>query len=144
MYHYYRESKYFNLDNICATAIFITYVYTWICSYHYDSITFSIGVVGLPTILYLFIACGFSAIIVFDENGKCCARKDNPTYNYIHTLWHFATGVGPIKAAIFVTNYPQAVDHGAIFNMDTIVGISLIVSIQVNFLLNYVKIAPLD
>lgn len=142
LYHYHRESAFFNFDNIFASSMFFVYIYSWVCSYQYDSLYFALGLIGLPLSTFLFIYCGSIALLEYDSEGKCIERKDNPHYNRIHCLWHFITGYAPMHMAVFISSYPKAREHG-FFNLTSVSALGLLCSVSVSLLLNLYEIAPL-
>lgn len=122
MYHRHREAQYFNLDNVFASSMVLMYGVTLASSLSRLREYFLFGCLGLPVASYLLVTCGMPAEITAVNTDKkstikkylyevtqyevvaslCCIRSDNPTYELLHTLWHLASGVGPIIAVVYV------------------------------------------
>jgi len=87
-YHYYNEGKYFNADNILATAVAVIYIYTLVISFMYyqeNEFLCISGTLGMFLAAFLIVYCGMPAII-HEQNG-CCIRSENPFYALVHTIW---------------------------------------------------------
>uniref|UniRef100_A0A7S3HNL6 Uncharacterized protein n=1 Tax=Spumella elongata TaxID=89044 RepID=A0A7S3HNL6_9STRA len=102
LYHRHREMEFFNLDNIFATSLLFTCVYTLVSSYFTHEIYFIIGLMGLPTAMFLIVYCGMPADIRFKDipglEVVCCVRTGRELYDTVHALWHLASSVGPCMA----------------------------------------------
>jgi len=131
------------------------------------------GVVGLPVSLFLLIHCGMPADIVInycseDNNRiKYCTRMKLVHYELLHNLWHLASGIGPfmvvwymdyikIQNIINVDGNDVASTAGndqvyliSIGSMEQVIlkylhSTSIIISVLINVVSNYVGIMPID
>ena len=100
IYHRNREAAYFNVDNIFATSLLVSYCWSLYLSYGIFDEYFTFGLVGIPVAIFLLIYCGMPAEITFVKDNKlsplCCVRSDREVYNSVHALWHIASGCGPL------------------------------------------------
>jgi len=173
LYHLNNETMYFNLDNIFATSLLFIFIYTLVSSYYHHEIYFHMGVVGLPVSLFLLIHCGMPADIVInycteDKNRiKYCTRMKLVHYELLHNLWHLASGIGPfmvvwymdyikIQNIINVDGNDVASTAGSaqvylisIGSMEQVIlkylhSTSIIISVLINVVSNYVGIMPID
>ena len=107
IYHRHRESKYFNLDNVFASSLMVFFVHSLVSSYTHNETYFLLGMLGLPVAVFLLVYCGMPSDVIPMSTDKstdklsqtsyfCCLRTDRPLYNFVHVLWHLASGVGPI------------------------------------------------
>eukprot|EP01036_Dinobryon_divergens_P028314 gene28314-37245_t len=98
-YHFFRESMYFNVDNIFAASLFIAFIYSlWISSGRADLEWYTnIGTIGLVLAGFLLIYCGNPATISFDNSYSpaCCIRSGRALYDNVHSIWHLISGIGP-------------------------------------------------
>ena len=122
IYHRNREAIYFNLDNIFATSLLVSYCWSLCIAYGAYEAYFIFGLVGIPVAIFLLVYCGMPADITIIKNASpgplCCTRSDRPLYNSVHALWHVASGCGPLLSVWMFSNY--AADHG---NMQILSGI---------------------
>lgn len=99
-YHRNREAAYFNVDNIFATSVLVTYCWSLYLSYGTFDEYFTFGLIGIPVAIFLLVYCGMPADITFTGGDKfsplCCVRSDRDLYNSVHALWHVASACGPI------------------------------------------------
>ena len=113
IYHRNREAVYFNLDNVFATSLLVTYVWSLYIAYGIYEAYFIFGLVGIPVAIFLLIYCGMPAEITIGKQilgaPFCCVRSDRPLYNSVHALWHIASGCGPLLSVWLFSNY--ATDH---------------------------------
>lgn len=100
IYHRNREAKYFNLDQIFATSLLVTYGWSLYLSYSVNRAYFMFGFIGIPVAIFLLVYCGMPAeILMLKETLSapfCCIRSERPLYNSIHALWHVVSGCGPL------------------------------------------------
>lgn len=100
IYHRNREAMYFNLDNVFATSLLVSYCWSLYLAYGIYDIYFYFGLLGIPVAIFLLVYCGMPADIhILKETLStpfCCVRSDRPLYNSVHALWHLASGFGPL------------------------------------------------
>lgn len=100
IYHRNREAMYFNMDNIFATSLLVSYCWSLYLAYGVYEAYFMFGMLGIPVAIFLLVYCGLPADIqIFKETlltPFCCIRSDRPLYNSVHALWHLASGCGPL------------------------------------------------
>ena len=119
IYHRNREAVYFNLDNVFATSLLVTYVWSLYIAYGIYEAYFIFGLVGIPVAIFLLIYCGMPAEISIGKQildaPFCCVRSDRPLYNSVHALWHIASGCGPLLSVWMFSNYATdyAQDHNS-------------------------------
>lgn len=120
MYHRHRESKFFNGDHVFASSLMFIFVWSMYLAYQNKEVDdfhhtyYMLGCLGMPTAFFLICACGMpakitilqgkgesSGIVGHFKGGLCCMRSDRPIYNYIHTLWHLFSGLGPLITVYF-------------------------------------------
>lgn len=142
LYHYNRESRFFNMDNIFATSLLVVFLYSLFLSYYQNEVYFQIGIPGIFTALFLFQYCGDPALITLDKLN-CCYRSELPIYNLYHTLWHIASGVGPFMSIYFFDTIPDSYlkHHDRYVLLYTL---ALLFGVFVNTLGNYFKVIPFD
>lgn len=161
LYHRHREMVFFNLDNIFATSLLVVFVYVLCSSYYYHEIVFMLGALGMPVAVFLIVYCGMPADINLQKEimigGVCCTRSGRELYDTIHTLWHVASGGGPILAVWYFNYlkqnellsyvpmynpYINAMDEVA--TLDALPYAALFVALCINVMGNYQGIMPLD
>jgi hypothetical protein len=97
IYHRNREAAYFNVDNVFATSLLVSYCWSLYLSYGLFDEYFTFGLVGIPVAIFLLIYCGMPAeITIIGSSSLCCVRSDRDLYNSVHALWHVASGCGPL------------------------------------------------
>jgi hypothetical protein len=60
---------------------------------------FKLGTLGIGVAAFLLVYCGMPAEIsvVRETPDVCCyLRSDRKLYNIVHSLWHLASGCGPV------------------------------------------------
>jgi hypothetical protein len=92
---------------VFATSLLVLYGYSLWHSIGRDELYVQLGCIGLPVCGFLFVYCGLPCEVrafTLGTDAKtglglmCCTRDDIPLYNFYHTLWHLASGVGPLLA----------------------------------------------
>ena len=173
LYHLNNETMYFNLDNIFATSLLLIFIYTLVSSYYHHEIYFHVGMVGLPVSLFLLINCGMPADIVInycsEDNSriKYCTRMKQVHYDLLHNLWHLASGIGPFMTVWYMDYIKRqniinadwnnvastaGIDQVSLISIGSMEQVifkclhstSIIISILINVLSNYVGIMPID
>ena len=98
LYHRHRESMYFNLDNIFAMGQLLIYGWSLFLAFTNDnevSEYLLIGVIGIPVAIFLLVYCGMPAEISWNESKGCCIRSSSSIYDFVHSIWHIVSGLGP-------------------------------------------------
>lgn len=142
LYHRNRESRYFNFDNIFATSLLVLYGYSVHSSYYHNEAYFLLGMMGLPVALFLIAYCGMPADITIDKLSQCCLRTDRPMYNTVHTLWHLASGVGPLLAVWYFRHLEVRGIHDPYIQQLPLWGV--VGGTMLNAVGGYAGIMPLD
>jgi hypothetical protein len=114
-----------------------------------DIVFLSIALVSIPVVCFLLVYCGLPAEIFF-PTSCCCCRRGRLEYEFVHSLWHVISGVGPIAYTVYFYKYhPGDVSLGAGYldshgMIPTVPAISLIVSAAINVAMNIAGVAPLN
>lgn len=115
IYHRNREAIYFNLDNVFATSLLVSYCWSLYMSYDSYDAYFKFGLIGIPVAIFLLAYCGMPAEIALTEKTGsslfCCVRSDRPLYNSVHAVWHLASGCGPLLSVWLFATLSQAHDR---------------------------------
>jgi hypothetical protein len=132
LYHRHREGQFFNFDNIFATSHVVMFLYAIYDAYenHWEFFLLSAG--GLPIAAFLLVYCGDPADVT--KNEVPIVRYSRKIYDDYHTLWHLASGFGPM----LVSFYFEGKD------LDMIVYIGVCISFTINITANYVAAVPFD
>ncbi|CAM9879980.1 unnamed protein product, partial [Choristocarpus tenellus] len=95
LFHLNRETKFFNLDNIFATSLFLIMGWGLYLSLQ-NRIWWFVGVVGgfSPVAMSFILRCGMPGLICKHDCGHRMYRKSNPQYEFLHMLWHVSSGIG--------------------------------------------------
>lgn len=107
LYHRFREGRYFNIDNIFASALMFVFLISMAQSYGTNELYFMFGVLGIPVAAFLIVYCGMPADISV-VSPWCCVRTDRPLYDLWHTYWHLASGSGLFVTAWFYSQTAAA------------------------------------
>jgi hypothetical protein len=142
-YHLYREARFFNFDNIFATPHFFVYLYTLADSQDKLFLYFSFGLCTFPIAFFALAYCGLpSEIKQLSEDVQ--SRNSRDVYDTWHTVWHLSSGCGPILSSYYLHNYYDAENNiGSIKELPTIYLLSIILSLSINLLANFLGIVPL-
>jgi len=124
--------------------------------------TFFVGIAGMPLAIFLFWLCGTPSEIVSVEGlirtakseknvGCIWCRRDSTIYNQIHPLWHLVSGIGPIWCCRFFASCSpsESMTMGAEdfilagVRFPTVLAVSLLISLTMNLMLNFVGFFPL-
>lgn len=171
LYHLNRETRFFNLDNIFATAMMFMFLWTLYDAFSSDDnlLYLLLGGLGLPVALFLLKYCGMPADIIaadkqpLRQSGSaagdscsgtvllaasssaltlCCIRDSREEYDLYHTLWHFASGAGPVMAVLYVSRCSDS--SGVMHFEQALPYYALLLAVGINLLGNYYGIMPLD
>lgn len=165
-YHKYREMKYFNCDNIFATALLVIYVWSLYHAFINDAeVYFNSGYLSLVAI-FLLVYCGMPADITFtEEKPQCCIRSGRPEYDTYHAAWHITSGLGLLLSIWYFAEVDNDMNRNSNIDLTCFCGraimgssyyldchecfpvvpcLALGVSIFINMLGNAIGVMPLD
>jgi hypothetical protein len=161
MFHKFKETMWFNLDNIYAQSLIGVGVFGDV--YYIVQLALSgttedmvklcaIIVLALAT-LYVLLASGQPAFVSCCCDGKR-HREENPAYSPLHTAWHFGSAI-LVCIAIWVISWTKGASASWFFlgywdQFDDAEGVpipvasttALAIGLFVNFILNYTDTAP--
>ena len=154
MFHKFRETKWFNLDNIYAQSLIgvgvtgdVHLILQWtVYSQTSEDIWKALALAAFSVwTFYCLGACGQPAIVNCCPDGKK-QRVENPKYSPLHTGWHFGSAI-LIAIAIRVIS----TTNGLLFGRESFdegypipVGSALMLAFGflLNYTLNYTKAGP--
>ena len=162
LYHAYRESVYFNLDNwfaLCQMMICTWTVLHSILHGHIEMIL--LGIFAICVGVFLITTCGLPASIEIltdhhetslEKFAMRCCRTSLPLYDTVHSIWHLISGIGPLISLYYFTEYVDTKNRimGVEGSIDPWGCFPIVptVSLTLAFILNYVGniygIMPLD
>ena len=137
-YHFNKESRFFNMDNIFAVSLLVVFLNSLVLSFYYNEVYFQVGLVGIFTAGFLIYYCGDPAIITFDK-FNCCYRSESSVYNLYHNIWHLASGVGPFMSVYFFDTIHQSYHQNIRLYL-----IAIILGVFINSIGNYFQYIPYD
>ncbi len=143
VYHYFREGRFFNFDNIFATVHFFVYCFTLTDSYGKCNEYFIFGLVSFPIALFSLVHCGLPAQISFPSEGMC-VRESRPIYDNWHAVWHLSSGVGPTLSLFYLHSFYFELNVMGYLERRQIYTLALIASTLINIGANWLGIIPLD
>jgi hypothetical protein len=146
LYHYYRETRFFNFDNIFATIHFFVYFFTLFHSWEKLFNYFLLGVVCGPLAIFALVYCGSPSEIVEDnDTSTITVRYSRKIYDDWHTVWHLTSGFGPVLASYYFyyhyDNDFMGESRTAIFLVSVL---ALVLSLSINLVANYAEVVPLS
>lgn len=161
LYHLHREMVFFNLDNIFATSLLVVFVYMLCSAYFHHEIVFILGAWGMPVAVFLIAYCGMPAEITLEHvppsDRLCCTRTGREMYDSVHTMWHLASGGGPILAVWYfdylkqnglvgsMTVYnPITLQVESVSSLAVLPYVALGIALCMNLMGNYYDIMPLE
>ena len=147
LYHLNHETMFFNLDNVFATTLLNIFMWSLIQAYRHGHDTyFLLGALGLPVAIFLIVYCGDPADIAFVKQltGCICVRSGRKLYDDVHTLWHFASGVGPFLALHYFLHVDNQSTIALDCNSAKLPYICVLIAVIINIIGNYYGIIPLD
>lgn len=142
LYHRNREGQFFNFDNIFATSQFFVFGRTLYEAWHNDSsYYFAFGVGSLPIALFFLVYCGDPAEIIKGDN---VIRESRKIYEDYHTLWHLASGCGPILASFYMNYTSTTFDYERELYYSYFLLTGILISMTVNIVGNSFGAVPFD
>jgi len=133
LYHKHREGQFFNFDNVFATSHVMMFGYAVFDAWQNNEWTFfTFTVCAAPIAVFLLIYCGDPAEVTKDTVP--IVRYSRKLYDDYHTLWHFASGFGPVLVSFYFV--------GQEFN--TLIYVSVAISLFINLSANYCAAVPFD
>jgi hypothetical protein len=124
-------------------------------------LVFTLGALGLPVAAFLIVYCGMPADIKINQHTglvstseystygsavlyMCCIRSGRELYDTVHTMWHIASGLGPLLA-IWYFDYVKNKDANTYeFATNVLPVASVGAAVVVNVLGNIFDIMPLQ
>jgi hypothetical protein len=145
LYHYYRETRFFNLDNLFATVHFFIYVYTLLDSQDKLFPYFAFGMVTLPTALFALVYCGVPSVLIVDTFSQMRTRYSREKYDFFHTAWHVTSGFGPLFSSYYLHNFFERHNNlGGVSERRFLYFGACVLSVLFNTVSNLFSIIPLD
>ena len=151
LYHAYRETRFFNFDNVFASVHFFVYIYTLCDSQDKFFFYFLFGAITFPIAAFAMIYCGLPADVVLPPSEVDTGKSSDPVrysrevYDTWHTVWHLSSGCGPLLAGFYLhTYYDPESNIGGIQELPSIYLAGIGISLLINLVANYVGIVPID
>ena len=146
IYHYFREARFFNFDNIFATVHFVVYSITLTDSYTSWDEYFLAGMVSFPIALFSLVYCGTPATIS-ESSPTAVQRESRQIYDDWHMIWHLTSGVGPLLSLYYLHCHFQPrsfYDGQIVFDRFLVYCSSVTISMLFNLIANILHVIPLD
>jgi len=94
LFHWTRETMFFNWDNIGAMSLLFVAAYGLYCSFGVDIYWTCSGLMGFPVAIFLLVYCGMPGKVCEEACQK--RRVPDPRYHFWHTAWHILSAAGTV------------------------------------------------
>eukprot|EP00903_Cladosiphon_okamuranus_P013319 g12414.t1 len=150
LFHLTRETKFFNLDNVFATSLLSTTLWSLYLAIRHR-IWWYVATVGLggPFAIFCIVRCGMPGLVCAHPTGHGLCRRSNPEYDFFHMLWHLSSGPGTLVTIHFFEVYFPAEEAGGGWfyyfpDVPVVPTVALAVGGLINLYGNRVGVMPLD
>jgi len=132
LYHRHREGQFFNFDNIFATSHVMMFGYAIIDAWENNPSFFTFSLVAAPIAVFLLVYCGDPAEV--SKTTVPIIRNSRQLYDDYHTLWHLASGFGPVLVSFYFEGH----------DLSRLIQASVAISCFMNITANLCAVVPFD